>query len=653
MSETNSIDTDSTATSEVRDTLWPFPPVKYALIKCLILMLKFTGWSILVVIALQLILGLLPAGFVFLQGHGPRLASEHGLTFLLLLLGLMYFTDGLLHSIRWPFEMNQMDRTRAKMVQFFQDKIAAWPDMAMHEWPKFVSKKTESKQAVNRATQLVGSLRGFIASAAATIPLIFLAVNVNPWFPIILLAGTIPSVMIQIRFDRVVWDLEETFAGVRQRIDSVGKVATAADFAKDIRTFNMQNWISTQWYSDQFRIIRALAKLRYRSGYFLGAASIIQSGTAVLTCILFIDQDRPVTIVLVLGVLMNFVQNFYGMLAGFHELMSFRGPSKSLMTFLSAVPPPRHKVDIVRDSENAIEMEQLCYSYPDSHEVLHGLTCVIPQGKVTCIVGPNGAGKSTLIKVLTGLYSPTSGKLREQREIVEVAVMNQDFARFPLSLRENLACGRTELMDDDEALLDALHCVGLQELQESRSTDVFQPRRSNTWFKDLFASNVGSKTASRGTLNGLDSYLYIDGDGNGTQLSGGQWQRLGIARTLLHAQYTGFALFDEPTSALDPFAEAELLNLIIDSTSDGTLVLVTHRLFQVAKADHVLVIEDGVISAMGSPSEVYRTSKWYSEAFDMQAAGYISANDGDHAKVKSVSDSKGLGENVTKKIRNG
>ena len=165
--------------------------------------------------------------------------------------------------------------------------------------------------------------------------------------------------------------------------------------------------------------------------------------------------------------------------------------------------------------------------------------------------------------------------------------------------------------------------VGLKEILESTSTNVFQPRQSSSWLKAFFEPD--SKTKSRSTLNGLDSFLYIDGDGNGTQLSGGQWQRLGIARTLLHAKYTKFALFDEPTSALDPFAESELVELIVNSTSGGTLILVTHRLFQVNRADHVLVIEDGVIKAAGSPSKVYRTSKWYRQAFDTQAAGYLPA----------------------------
>ena len=430
--------------------------------------------------------------------------------------------------------------------------------------------------------------------------------------------------MIQIRFDRIVWNLEETFAGVRQRIDSVARVATSVDFAKDIRTFHMQSWAPGQWYADQFRILRALAKLRYRGSYFLGAASLLQSGTAVLTCVLFIDQNRPTTIVLVLGVLMNFVQNFYGMLDGFSQLMSFRGPSKSLMVFLAAKPSPCREIATVKDAGHAVEMDCLCYSYPESSEVLHSLNGVIPQAKVTCIVGPNGAGKSTLVKVLTGLYNPTSGEFRKRSEAAEVSVMNQDFAKFPLSVRENLACGRPELMDDDDVLLAALRRVGLVEVADSKSTDVFQPRQSTSWLKDLF-TNVETKAAARGTLNGLDSYLYIDGDGNGTQLSGGQWQRLGIARTLLHARHTGFALFDEPTSALDPFAEADLLDLIVESMREGTLVLVTHRLSQVSKADHVLVIEDGVISASGSPSDVYRTSKWYREAFDKQAAGYLSA----------------------------
>jgi len=615
-------DTDTPETWDISDVI---TPVRHALLKCSLLMLRFTGWSFLIVIGLQLILGLLPAGFIFIQGHGPDLASQHGLTFLLVLLGLMFVADGVINSFRWPFEMNQMDSTRAKIAQAFQDKVAGWPDLTIHEWPKLVAKKTEAKQSLDRASQLIGSLRNLIASTAATIPLIILAASVNPWFPIILLVGTIPTVMIQIRFDRVVWDLEETFAGVRQRIDSVAKVATEADFAKDIRTYRMQRWVPGQWYADQFRIIRAVARLRYRSGYFLAIASLLQAATAVLICFLFIDQDNPATIVLVIGVLMTFVQNFYGLMDGFNQLMAFRGPSKSLMAFLSAKPRARRETLMVKDAGNAVEMDRLAYAYPEAGFTLRQLSTSIPAGKVTCIVGPNGAGKSTLIKVLTGLYDPTNGELREAHDAAEVSVMNQDFARFPLSIRENLACGRAEIMGDDGALTQALRQVGLEEILQSKSTNVFEARKSFKGLRDFLSRNTSAGTPTRGTLNGLDSYLYIDGDGNGTQLSGGQWQRLGIARTLLHAKHTKFALFDEPTSALDPFAEVDLLDFIVETLTGETLVLVTHRLSQVAKADHVLVIENGAVSASGSPAEVYRSSSWYRDAFDLQASGYLQA----------------------------
>lgn len=600
-----------------------FPRVPRSLAASLAMVVRLAGWPFAIALGLQLVIGVIPAGFVLIQSVGPKLVEDSGMPTLLVILGAMFLANGVLNSFLWPFELNQMERIRAELTRVYNEKIASWQGLSMHESAALVSKRTEAKQAVDRAIRLVPSLRGAIASTASTIPLILLAGSISPLFPVILLLGTIPSVLIQIRFDRIVWDLEETFSGIRQRIDSIGRVATDVDYAKDLRTFGMQAWIPRLWRADQSKILSAVARLRYRSAVFLAIGSTLQAATAVITCLLFMDPARPASIVLVLGVLMTFVQSFYGLMYGINDVLAFAGPSRSLMSFVAAKSAVAAELEPVRAAGSAVELDDVSYSYGSSL-VLERLNARIPAGALTCIVGPNGAGKSTLIKLLTQLYQPTLGKLRVDSRLSSIAVMNQDFARFPLSIRENLACGRPDLEQDDEQLIRALEEVGLRSILSTVSTDVFAPRASMNWLSTLLHASADTRQQTRATRSGLDAFLYIDADGNGTQLSGGQWQRLAIARTLLHAERTGFALFDEPTSALDPFSEVEILHSIIDRLQDSTLVLVTHRLSQVALADHVIVLDGGQVVAEGSPNQVYLESEWYRRAFDLQAAGYSS-----------------------------
>lgn len=595
------------------------------MVRCLASLIRSAGGVFWLGLLLRLLSALLPAALVYLQSHGSAIARDHGLVLLLLALGIMFFVDSVLDSFTFPLQMNASDVMRARLHQMFQDTVARWPGLGMHEDPELIRRRTQAEQATQRSGELAWSFLFMLQSLTGLIPMLGLALSVGTWFPVLLVLGMIPAGYVRLKFDRIIWNLEETFAGVRQRIDAVSSVAMDVEYAKDLRLLHMQRWAPMQWYRDQFRIIALISRLRIRTAWYLALVSVLPAAASILACVLYIDPAEPQSIVLVLGVLMAVGPMFFGVVNGINQLAAFQGPCSSLMSFMAADPPapaPRREVE---DPSTAFELVDLGYRYPGTEaDVLRGLDGVIPRGGMTCIVGPNGAGKSTLVKLLTGLYQPTAGTIRQAGGTGPgMAVMNQDFARFPLSVRENLAGADEDLAADTSTLLAELDRVGLQRLREATSTNVFRSRKERITFSTVLKGEDRERdAAARGTLDGLDSYLYIDADGKGTNLSGGQWQRLAIARAVLAARRTRLALFDEPTSALDPYAESDLLGHIEEELAGGTLVLVTHRLSHVARADHVLVIEDGRVSAAGSPHEVYRRSPWYREAFDLQAAGY-------------------------------
>ncbi|MEV6948303.1 ABC transporter ATP-binding protein [Streptomyces sp. NPDC051172] len=254
-----------------------------------------------------------------------------------------------------------------------------------------------------------------------------------------------------------------------------------------------------------------------------------------------------------------------------------------------------------------IRFEQVSFAYPGQDgEALKDVSLSIPTGKIVALVGVNGAGKSTLVKLLAGLYQPSRGRIlwndvdaaRASREQLasRIAMVAQDFTRWVFTARVNVAIGRPELPMDDAGLRPAIDHAGAQEVIAKL------PR-------------------------GLDTLLGR-GFRGGVELSGGQWQRLGIARA---AHRAGEVLIvDEPTAALDARAEVEVFDQIRALADAGqTIVLITHRLASIRHADLVHVLDDGRLVESGSPDELLaQDGSLYAELYNLQASQFTTEPNG-------------------------
>lgn len=249
-----------------------------------------------------------------------------------------------------------------------------------------------------------------------------------------------------------------------------------------------------------------------------------------------------------------------------------------------------------------IRFEDVWYRYPDSGvDVLKGLTFTVPAGQSAGLVGVNGAGKTTLTKLIAGAVLPTAGRvLIDGRDTTAMsatetaalqrqqAVLGQSFARYPLSLRANV-------------LLDSDHPGGGSEWRPE--DDDLGPFTSFTSFTSDFE-------------DGLETVV---GDGTSVQLSGGQWQRIGLARAS-HSLRSGCSLLilDEPTSSLDPEAELHLVRQYSAFTAGVTSLVVSHRFSVVKECDQILVLRDGVIDQAGTHQQLMAVGGYYARAFEAQ-----------------------------------
>lgn len=251
------------------------------------------------------------------------------------------------------------------------------------------------------------------------------------------------------------------------------------------------------------------------------------------------------------------------------------------------------KKDIARVSNLEVEADGLTFKYPGaSKPAVNNVSFKIPAGCKVAIVGENGSGKSTLVKLLIGLYRPERGCVRWRSGKKEIPVSQirhsfsavfQDYARFNLTIRENVALGDIGLLNDDAELKRALY-----------------------------------KAQSRSEAEMLD--IRLGAGFGGIELSGGQWQRLATSRAYLHDGV--FIFFDEPTAALDPKAEERAFDTFINMTRGKSAVLVTHRLGAVRLTDYILVLKDGELVEQGIHEELVEAGGEYARMYEMQASWY-------------------------------
>ncbi|SDT33204.1 ABC transporter ATP-binding protein [Microlunatus soli] len=278
---------------------------------------------------------------------------------------------------------------------------------------------------------------------------------------------------------------------------------------------------------------------------------------------------------------------------------------------LSPAPDPTPRPAPVADDQPTrparIRIEDLHFGYPSRQTpIFSGLDLEVPAGQSIAIVGVNGAGKSTLIKLLCGLYRPDAGSIRiddaapaaDRRARERVAVIFQDFVRYQLSLKENVALGARGAPDTEAVVSRSLH--------DAAGDDILD-RLGGNW-----------DTVLSGEYRG------------GTDLSGGQWQRVALARALAAiAGGSGVLVLDEPTAALDVRAEAHLFDRFLEVTRGMTTVLVSHRLSSVRHADRIVVIDNGRIVEDGSHDQLLERGGRYADMFTLQASRFVAASGAD------------------------
>jgi ATP-binding cassette subfamily B protein len=293
-------------------------------------------------------------------------------------------------------------------------------------------------------------------------------------------------------------------------------------------------------------------------------------------------------------------QAFQSMLASLTGMYEDNLYMDNLFAFLAITPSDTARADAMRLEEKGIRFDKVSFRYPGRSEwTLHDLDLFIPEGKSLAIVGRNGAGKTTLIKLLTRLYEPTEGRILldgkplgawDRAELFRrIGVIFQNYNRYQLTAKENVGLGSVPEMNDLPAVEEAVELGGatdvVSELKEGLATQL------GRWFN------------------------------NGVDLSGGQWQRLALARAFMR-RGADVLVLDEPTAALDAEAEHAVFERFARLTKGRTSILISHRFPTVRMADRIVVVEDGKVVEQGTHEALVAANGRYAQLFALQAQGY-------------------------------
>jgi ATP-binding cassette, subfamily B, bacterial len=376
---------------------------------------------------------------------------------------------------------------------------------------------------------------------------------------------------------------------------------------KEIRAYVLADYLLGR----HRRISEDLFKQReemYRSGTRISMLSGLVTGTALALAYVFVGLRgvagtiNPGGVVLVIGAFTS-VAGTLGQIAStfvaVDQHTTFLEDYFSFLAIEPLVPVPARPRSLPQGPITGIEFDDVTFTYPGGTEpAVAGLNLEIRAGELVALVGENGAGKSTLVKLLLRFYDVGGGAVRaggiDLRDLdpqalrSRIGVLFQDYASYELSVRENVLMGRPDGAVNDERLLEAL--------RDSRSE----------WLVKKMP-------------NGLDSKVGRLFEG-GHDLSGGEWQRLALARIMYRD--ADIWILDEPTSSLDPEAEAGIFADLKQSLKGRIGIVISHRFSTVRIADRIAVIADGRVTELGTHEELLRAGGRYAELFELQAAGY-------------------------------
>lgn len=486
-------------------------------------------------------------------------------------------------------------------------------DLQYFDLPEFYEKlENANREAGMRPIQVI--TKTFTAASTLIELISYIAVMVTaPGLGLaafIIMAVSLPSAIISFIYRKRNFNYKRRRSKDRREMNYYSDVLVNKDIVKEVRIFGLTDFFADKFkkvFGEYFKGLRTLILSESLWQIALGIVSVIVNlfFCGIVALRVLSGEIMLGDYTLYTGAIMSIatcIATLISTSAGVYEGTLF---IDNLMYFMNKspgiVPTVTPGAKVKRNAPHTIEFKNVSFHYPGSERcVLQNINITFSPGQTTVLVGLNGAGKTTLIKLLTRLYDPTDGViLLDGRDIREYdleslygmfGIIFQDFGRYAVTVGENISFGDLSLTPSHDSLMVAA-------------------RQSNA---DGFIEKLPQ---------GIDTPLTRQFERTGSELSGGQWQKLAIARAFYSR--SDILVLDEPTASLDPLAEQEIFNEFDRLRSGKMSIFVSHRLSSATTAGQIIVLEGGRVVEKGTHKELMEQKGKYYNLFSVQAKRYV------------------------------
>jgi ATP-binding cassette subfamily B protein len=480
-------------------------------------------------------------------------------------------------------------------------------DLASYEDPVFYDKLERARVQATDRLGMIQAIGRLLQQGVTTVGLGAAILAYSPWLLAILIVCVLPAFLGESHFAFLGYSLNFRQTPARRQLDYLRVLGASRESAKELKLFGLSAHLTGRYkrLSDEiFDQNIALARRRLVASTALSMLTILGYYSCYAWVIYRTVQGEISvgTMTLLAGAIAGASSNIQGIFSLLSSIADQALFLTDLVDFFAVEPRIASKPGALpapRPIRQGFEFENVSFAYPgNSRLILDGLNFRLQPGERVALIGENGQGKTTIVKLLTRLYDPTAGRvlldgvdLREydiEDLCQQIGVIFQDFMRYEMTAAENIAVGRIEIEADQESI-------------------------------DLAARKSRAAEVVARLPKGYEQLLGRRFEG-GVDLSGGEWQKVALARAYLRDAQV--LVLDEPTAALDARSEYDVFQRFSELTDGKMALLISHRFSTVRMADEILVLENGRIAERGGHNQLMALGGRYSEMFELQASSY-------------------------------
>ena len=518
----------------------------------------------------------------------------------------------LLQNILEPFHdvsfRNITEKLTAMIYLLILDKANSFSDLIYFEDAHFYNELQLIESEVDRQPlNLIMFLGNGFQYLLNLITMLILLFPLGWWIPLLLLSTSFPKVYFSFKIQWDIWQTMSRKSPQARKMKYYSDLLLTDTYAKEVRLFGLGSFLKQRYqeaFADKYR---AMSKIRGKQAWNLSTWEILSAGGNAIAFYRVVVQavNNRITAgnVLLFIQALNYIQTSLQVL--FSEFFSLQEAlifMERLYKFLDSKPT----MDLTFSNKNVanpialgIVFDNVSFAYPNGRLALDRVSFTLKPDKTVALVGENGVGKTTIIKLLARLYDPTAGRILvdgidlKQLDLAQwrqqIAVVFQDFCHYSLTVCENIALGDLTNLEEADKLKLAAIKAGIADKIDR--------------LKDGYQTLLGKQF-------------------DGTELSGGEWQKIAIARAFIREKRSQLLVLDEPTAALDPRSESEIYSRFSELVRGKTAILVTHRLASVSMCDCIMVLKAGKLIEQGTHQELLQQQGEYAYLWQMQAQAY-------------------------------